>query len=137
MGAIGIGGFRNRVLSRLQSSLVTAQAVKNDKKLFSIHDISNYRQFMLMAKPSSNSPVETGPKAKKTKDDVIQVNGKVIEALPNAMFRVEIEPSKQIVLTTISGKIRKHLVRIVVGDLVQVEVSVYDLSRGRITYRTR
>lgn len=73
IGAIGISGFRNRVLSRLQSPLVAAQTMKNDKKLFNIHDKSNYRQSMLMAKPSSNSPVEARPKAKKAKDDVIQV----------------------------------------------------------------
>jgi translation initiation factor IF-1 len=60
-----------------------------------------------------------------------------MEALPNAMFRVEVEPSKQVVLATISGKIRKHLVRIVVGDSVAIEVSVYDPTRGRITYRNK
>lgn len=60
-----------------------------------------------------------------------------MEALPNAMFRVEVEPSKQVVLATISGKIRKHLVRIVVGDAVAIEVSVYDPTRGRITYRNK
>lgn len=53
------------------------------------------------------------------------------------MFRVEVEPSKQIILATISGKIRKNMVRIVVGDSVQVELSAYDISRGRITYRNK
>lgn len=74
---------------------------------------------------------------KKVKDDVIQVNGKVIEALPNAMFRVEIEPSNAIALVTVSGKIRKNFVRIVIGDSVVVELSAYDLTRGRITYRNK
>lgn len=79
-----------------------------------------------------------GPRPpKKPKDDVIQVEGRVVESLPNAMFRVEIEPSKQVVTTTISGKIRKNFVRIVVGDKVQVELSAYDLTKGRITYRTK
>ena len=68
---------------------------------------------------------------------MIQVNGRVIESLPNAMFRVEIEPSKNVVLVTISGKIRKNYVRIVVGDSVVVELSAYDLTRGRITYRNK
>jgi len=71
------------------------------------------------------------------KEDVIQVNGRVVESLPNAMFRVEIEPSKQIVLATISGKIRKNFVRIVVGDSVVLELSAYDLTKGRITYRNK
>ena len=53
------------------------------------------------------------------------------------MFRVEIEPSKNVVLVTISGKIRKNYVRIVVGDSVVVELSAYDLTRGRITYRNK
>lgn len=71
-----------------------------------------------------------GPR-KPTKDDVIQVTGKVTESLPNAMFRVEIEPTKQVVLATISGKIRKNMVRIVVGDSVTMELSAYDLTRGK------
>lgn len=66
-----------------------------------------------------------------------QLSGKVVESLPNAMFRVEIEPSKQIILATISGKIRKNFVRIIVGDSVVCEVSAYDLTRGRITYRNK
>ena len=76
-----------------------------------------------------------GPK--KPKDDVIQVDGRVVESLPNAMFRVEIEPSKNVVLATISGKIRKNYVRIVVGDKVMMELSAYDLTKGRITYRSK
>lgn len=80
---------------------------------------------------------ERGPRKKVVKDDVIEVKGRVVESLPNAMFRVEIEPSKNIVLTTISGKIRKNFVRIVVGDSVTVELSAYDLTRGRITFRNK
>ena len=76
-----------------------------------------------------------GPK--KPKDDVIQVDGRVVESLPNAMFRVEIEPSKNVILATISGKIRKNYVRIVVGDKVMMELSAYDLTKGRITYRSK
>jgi translation initiation factor IF-1 len=53
------------------------------------------------------------------------------------MFRVEIDPSKQIILATVSGKIRKNFVRILVGDSVICEVSAYDLTRGRITYRNK
>jgi len=68
------------------------------------------------------------------KEDVIQVEGTVIEPLPNAMFRVEIENGHR-VLAHISGKMRKHFIRILPGDKVAVELSPYDLSRGRITYR--
>ena len=92
-----------------------------------------FRLFADAAKPAGRGP----PPRKAPKDDVVQVNGKVVESLPNAMFRVEIEPSKVVVLTTISGKIRKNSVRIVVGDSVVCELSAYDLTRGRITYRNK
>ncbi|PSL42551.1 translation initiation factor 1 (bIF-1) [Salsuginibacillus halophilus] len=68
------------------------------------------------------------------KDDVIEVEGTVIEPLPNAMFRVELENGHRI-LAHVSGKIRMHYIRILPGDKVTVELSPYDLSRGRITYR--
>lgn len=68
------------------------------------------------------------------KDDVIEVEGKVIEPLPNAMFKVELENGHQ-VLAHVSGKIRMHFIRILPGDRVTVELSPYDLTRGRITYR--
>ncbi|OFW75541.1 MAG: translation initiation factor IF-1 [Alicyclobacillus sp. RIFOXYA1_FULL_53_8] len=68
------------------------------------------------------------------KDDVIEVEGKVIEPLPNAMFRVELENGHK-VLAHVSGKIRMHYIKILPGDRVTVELSPYDLSRGRITYR--
>jgi translation initiation factor IF-1 len=68
------------------------------------------------------------------KEDAIEVTGTVLETLPNAMFRVELE-NKHKVLAHISGRMRKHFIRILPGDRVQVELSPYDLSRGRITYR--
>jgi translation initiation factor IF-1 len=68
------------------------------------------------------------------KDDVIEVEGRVIEPLPNAMFRVELENGHK-VLAHVSGKIRMHYIKILPGDRVTVELSPYDLSRGRITYR--
>ncbi|MDR0297901.1 MAG: translation initiation factor IF-1 [Streptococcaceae bacterium] len=69
------------------------------------------------------------------KDDVIEIEGKVIDTMPNAMFTVELENGHQI-LATISGKMRKNYIRILTGDSVTVEMSPYDLTRGRITYRT-
>ncbi len=65
------------------------------------------------------------------------MTGKVLESLPNATFRVEIEPSKQVIQASVSGKIRKNMVRIIAGDNVVVELSAYDLSRGRITFRNK
>ena len=69
-----------------------------------------------------------------SKEDVIGLQGEVLEALPNAMFRVELENGHKI-LAHISGKMRMHYIKILPGDKVTVELSVYDLNRGRITYR--
>jgi translation initiation factor IF-1 len=69
-----------------------------------------------------------------SKEDLIEVQGTVLEALPNAMFRVKIETG-QTVLAHISGKMRMHYIKILPGDRVTVELSPYDLTRGRITYR--
>ena len=68
------------------------------------------------------------------KEDAIELEGTVLEALPNAMFRVELENGHKI-LAHISGKMRMHYIKILPGDKVQVELSVYDLDRGRIAYR--
>ena len=68
------------------------------------------------------------------KEDVIELEGTVLEALPNAMFKVELENGHTI-LAHISGKMRMHYIKILPGDKVTVELSVYDLNRGRITYR--
>ncbi len=69
-----------------------------------------------------------------TKEEAIEVEGTVIEPLPNAMFKVELE-NGHVVLAHISGKMRMHYIRILPGDKVTVELSPYDLTRGRITYR--
>ena len=72
-----------------------------------------------------------------TKDkDVIELEGEVVEALPNAMFRIKVETG-QIILAHVSGKIRKNFIRILAGDKVKIELSPYDLTRGRITYRVK
>ena len=69
-------------------------------------------------------------------EDKIEVEGEITEALPSTMFRVDVEGGHD-VLATISGKMRKHYIRILPGDKVKVELSPYDLTRGRITYRYR
>lgn len=70
------------------------------------------------------------------KEDVIEIEGTVKEPLPNAMFRVELE-NGHVVLAHISGKMRMNFIRILPGDKVKLEVSPYDLTRGRITYRAK
>ena len=70
------------------------------------------------------------------KDDVIEVEGTVVEALPNAMFQVELENGHR-VLAHISGKLRMNFIRILPGDRVTLELSPYDLTRGRITWRAK
>ena len=71
------------------------------------------------------------------KEEKIEVEGEVVEALPSTMFRVQLDDMPNSVLATISGKMRKNYIRILPGDRVKVELSPYDLSRGRITYRYR
>lgn len=70
------------------------------------------------------------------KDDVIQMQGEVMENLPNAMFRVKLE-NEHVVLAHISGKMRIHYIRILPGDKVTVELTPYDLSKGRIVFRSK
>lgn len=68
------------------------------------------------------------------KEDNIEVHGTILETLPNAMFRVELE-NGQVILAYVSGKMRMHFIKILPGDKVTVELSPYDLTKGRITYR--
>ncbi|MCX7068342.1 MAG: translation initiation factor IF-1 [Methylococcales bacterium] len=70
------------------------------------------------------------------KEDQIEMEGKVIDTLPNTMFRVQLE-NGHVVTAHISGKMRKHYIRILTGDSVKVEMTPYDLSKGRITFRMR
>ena len=70
------------------------------------------------------------------KDDVIEMDGTVVETLPNTMFRVKLE-NGHVVIAHISGRMRKHYIRILTGDKVKVEMTPYDLTKGRITYRMK
>lgn len=71
-----------------------------------------------------------------SKDDIIEMEGKVLEALPNAMFQVELE-SGHVILAHISGKLRMNYIKILPGDKVKLELSPYDLTKGRITWRAK
>ena len=75
-------------------------------------------------------------KIQMAKEDQIEMEGKVIDTLPNTMFRVELE-NGHVVTAHISGKMRKHYIRILTGDSVKVEMTPYDLTKGRITFRMR
>lgn len=72
-----------------------------------------------------------------SKEDAIEVEGVVKEALPNTMFRVELKNGGHMIMAHLSGKMRKHFIRIVPGDTVKVALSPYDLNRGRIIFRER
>jgi translation initiation factor IF-1 len=74
--------------------------------------------------------------SRKDKEDVIEIEGTVVEPLPNAMFRVELENGHR-VLAHVSGKLKLNYIRILTGDRVRLELSPYDLTRGRITYRLK
>jgi translation initiation factor IF-1 len=93
---------------------------------FRIYEFTSLRRRESVAKKSR--------KPRKEKKDAVEVKGTVMEALPNAMFRVQLETGHE-VLAHISGKMRMYYIRILLGDKVLVELSPYDLSRGRIIYR--
>lgn len=71
-----------------------------------------------------------------SKDELIEVNGRVVEPLPNAMFRVKLE-NNHVILCHISGKMRMYYIKILPGDIVKIQLSPYDLTRGRIVYRQK
>jgi translation initiation factor IF-1 len=71
-----------------------------------------------------------------SKDDCIEFEGTILEALPNTMFRVKLE-NGHVIIAHISGRMRKHYIRILTGDKVKIEMTPYDLTKGRITYRMR
>jgi translation initiation factor IF-1 len=71
------------------------------------------------------------------KEDAVPAQGTVVDRLPNALFRVRLDASEHEALAKVSGKVRMHSIRILLGDRVNIEMSPYDLSRGRITYRYR
>lgn len=87
-------------------------------------------------KTDSNTPEDADRSDVKAKDNTIQVEGTVVETLPNAMFRVELD-NKHLILAHIAGKLRKNYIRILPGDKVSVELSPYDLTRGRIIWRRK
>ena len=76
------------------------------------------------------------PQGKMSKDDVIEMEGAILETLPNTMFRVKLE-NGHVVIAHISGRMRKNYIRILTGDKVKVEMTPYDLTKGRITYRMK
>jgi translation initiation factor IF-1 len=86
--------------------------------------------------PDAPRPALSGSKGRMAKDDVIEFEGTISETLPNTMFRVKLENGHEII-AHISGRMRKNYIRILTGDKVKVEMTPYDLTKGRITYRMR
>ena len=93
--------------------------LKSEKRLHNCGSLSNSKEVISLAK-----------------DDVMELEGTVVETLPNAMFKVELENGHQI-LAHISGKLRMNFIKILPGDKVTIEMSPYDLTRGRITWRSK
>ena len=108
-----------------------SQAILNRKRLTD-DDLRKAVQWYLEELSADSASEEV----KVSKEDVIELEGTVVEALPNAMFRVQLE-NGHVILAHISGKLRMNYIRILPGDKVTVEISTYDLSRGRITWRGR
>jgi len=94
-----------------------------------------YRKPIRPAKPAAPGTV-TEERPRRENPDAIAVDGRVVDALPNAMFTVELDNGQK-VLGHLGGKMRKNYIRVLTGDRVTVELSPYDLTRGRITYRHR
>src|ERR671937_2324258 len=111
------------------TALASSPRRNRAQRLFCYHDRSSAG----LAPPSFRACIE-GEMA--NKEEKIEVEGEITEALPSTMFRVQLDGGHS-VLATISGKMRKHYIRILPGDKVKVELSPYDLTRGRITYRHR
>uniref|UniRef100_A0A6U4EV19 Translation initiation factor IF-1, chloroplastic n=1 Tax=Minutocellus polymorphus TaxID=265543 RepID=A0A6U4EV19_9STRA len=126
-----VGVCRNSVMPGASSTIASVSAtVPSKTALFG----------KKAARAQGNERKNKTERVRKKKDDVIEVEGTVIESLPNAMFRCAIDgapETQEPVLATISGKIRKNFVKILVGDSVTIELSPYDLTRGRITFRKR
>src|SRR6478752_293727 len=98
--------------------------------------VSYARVGLTCARPTQGRPTQQIVEAMAKKDGVIEIEGTIVEALPNAMFRVELTNGHK-VLAHISGKMRQHYIRILPEDRVVVELSPYDLTRGRIVFRYR
>ena len=95
-----------------------------------------WQQYESLLKRPISRPADQGTTTRMAKDDVIQMQGEILENLPNATFRVKLE-NGHVVLGHISGKMRMHYIRILPGDKVTVELTPYDLSRARIVFRAK
>jgi translation initiation factor IF-1 len=89
-----------------------------------------------MAECAAKTRIPRPLRARMSKDDAIELEGTILETLPNTMFRVKLENS-HVIIAHISGRMRKNYIRILTGDKVKVEMTPYDLTKGRITYRMK
>lgn len=106
------------------------------KTLFRVYCAHVKSQDKAIQTKSNKAPDKQAENEEYMSKDVIEIEGTIIESMPNAMFRVKLENDHEI-LAHISGKIRKNFIRILPGDRVKVEMTPYDLSRGRITFRLK
>eukprot|EP00594_Rhizosolenia_setigera_P007341 CAMPEP_0178945642 /NCGR_PEP_ID=MMETSP0789-20121207/3846_1 /TAXON_ID=3005 /ORGANISM="Rhizosolenia setigera, Strain CCMP 1694" /LENGTH=155 /DNA_ID=CAMNT_0020625551 /DNA_START=79 /DNA_END=546 /DNA_ORIENTATION=+ len=136
-----INGFTIPPTTSSSHSLATTSTLSSPEFISTTPSSSTTALFgKKAARAKGNDRKGRTERVKKQKDDVIELEGTVVESLPNAMFRVALDGAPEEaepVLATISGKIRKNFVKILVGDSVTVELSPYDLQRGRITFRKR
>ncbi|KAJ1459628.1 hypothetical protein M885DRAFT_510787 [Pelagophyceae sp. CCMP2097] len=132
-------GWRRLVCVALLAGCAAFQPARPAARALGVSRPEVCETALLAKKKPENAPVVVAraPRERKVQEGKIEVDGVVKEALPNAMFRVEISVTNSLLLCTISGKIRKNFVKILVGDSVKVELSAYDLTRGRITFRER
>ena len=100
------------------------------------HSLPRKPQYRKPTRPTPPTAAPTEDRPRRENPDAIAVDGRVVDALPNAMFTIELE-NGHTVLGHLGGKMRKHYIRVLPGDRVVVELSPYDLTRGRITYRHR
>eukprot|EP00965_Chrysotila_dentata_P203782 6181945-Pleurochrysis_carterae.AAC.5 len=120
--AASAAAFIAKPPAQIKACPVTMQAPSMTPSNFVIHTANRASQICMLAKP---------------KKDVLELEGVVLEALPNANFRVQLDETEQVILAHVSGKIRKNYIKILVGDHVTCEISPYDLTKGRITFRRR
>lgn len=111
-----------------------ARAAPGATRWATLHSLTSPTAGLALA-PASRSALHAA--AMKENKDMLELEGVVLEALPNANFRVQLDETEQVILAHVSGKIRKNYIKILVGDHVTCEISPYDLTKGRITFRRR
>jgi translation initiation factor IF-1 len=122
------------LLAGCSAFLAPARVAPAAARTATLHSLASSTVGLALA-PASRSALHAA--AMKENKDMLELEGVVLEALPNANFRVQLDETEQVILAHVSGKIRKNYIKILVGDHVTCEISPYDLTKGRITFRRR